>query len=71
MTAFQEYATTFRGDTPWVERNAQACGICMFWRYTARYTRLTTKFLAGHTQARMYKRSKNKRRWRFDGALSL
>ena len=32
-----------------VERNAQACGICMLWRYTAHYTWL---FLAGHAQAR-------------------
>ena len=26
-------------------------GYCVFWRYTLHYTRLTTKFLAGHTQA--------------------
>ena len=27
-------------------------GYCAFWWYTAHYTRLTTKFLAGHIQAR-------------------
>ena len=27
-------------------------GYCVFWRYTAHYTQLTAKFLAGHTQAR-------------------
>ena len=31
-----------------MERNAQARGI---WWYTAHYTRLTAKFLAGHAQA--------------------
>ena len=27
-------------------------GYCLFWQYTTHYTQLTTKFIAGHAQAR-------------------
>ena len=33
-------------------RRAVFGGYCVFWRYTAHYTRLTAKFLAGHAQVR-------------------